>query len=268
MLSKPLLHREIKANYKIILFILAVMTMYGAIIIAMYDPDPKNAGGLKAMADSMPEVFAAFGMSNFSIVLVEFLSEILYDLIFVVFPLILIILLASRLMSRYNDRGSMAYLLATPNSRGKIVRTQAFVMLMSNICVCVYATIMCIIVSQIAFPGKLEIGKFLILNVGLLCLTIFLSGVCFCSTCIFQESRMANGVGIGASVAFIMIKMIAQIGEKAEFFKYLTPMTLFDTSALVANQCKGYIGAAILLITGIILYVVGIRAFCRKDLSL
>ncbi|MDD5936151.1 MAG: ABC transporter permease subunit [Clostridiales bacterium] len=266
MLSKPLLKREIKSNYKILLFMFAVMTMYGAIIIAMFDPELGES--LKMMAEGMPQLFAAFGMNSFSSVLVEFLAQLLYNLIFVVFPLILIIILTLRLLIHYNDRGSMAYLLATPNSRGKIVRTQLFVMVLANISLCVFATVMCIIISQIMFPGELEIGKFVVLNFGLLCLIMFFSGLCFCTACIFQEAKLANGIGIGISIAFLMIKMIAQTGDKAEFFKYLTPMTLFDTKALVTNQSKGYIGAIVLLVVGLIFYGVGVKVFCRKDLSL
>lgn len=266
MISKPLFSREVKANYKILLLVLAIITMYGSIIIAMFDPELGSS--LKILAEGMPELFSAFGMSSFSSVLVEFLADMVYGLIFVIIPLILIIILTSRLMSRYIDRGSMAYLLATPNSRGKIVRTQAFVMVLANVAMVIFTILMCIVVSAILFPGELEIGKFLMLNVGLFCLLMFLSGVCFCSSCIFNEARLANGVGIGVTIAFLLIKMLAQTNEKSDWLKYLTPTTLFDTNGLLAFETGAILKSLILLVVGVILYVIAIRIFCKKDLSL
>ena len=37
-MSLPLLRRELRANYKMILLFLAVITLYSTVIIAMYDP--------------------------------------------------------------------------------------------------------------------------------------------------------------------------------------------------------------------------------------
>lgn len=61
-MSLPLLRRELRANYKMILLFTAVITLYSTVIIAMYDP--KLGASLNMMAESMPELFAAFGMTN------------------------------------------------------------------------------------------------------------------------------------------------------------------------------------------------------------
>ena len=52
-MSLPLLRRELRANYKMILLFLAVITLYSTVIIAMYDP--KLGASLDLMAESMPE---------------------------------------------------------------------------------------------------------------------------------------------------------------------------------------------------------------------
>lgn len=266
MISKPLFAREVKANYKILFIFLAVISMYGSIIIAMFDP--KLGDSIKMMAEGMPEMFAAFGMSNFSPVLVEFLGNILYGFIFIVFPLIFTMILNSRIVTRYIDRGSMAYLLATPNSRKKIIVTQAFVSFLSIVCIVAYMIGLGIVVSSIMFSGELEIGKFLLINVGLFSLLIFLSGLCFAAACIFQDAKMANGVGMGACIAFLLLKMLSQASDKAEFFKYTTPITLFDPTAIIDGATSGYVGIGILFVVGMIFYTVGIQVFVKKDLSL
>lgn len=266
MINKPLFLREVKANYKILLLFFAIITMYTAIITAMFDPTLGNS--LKIMSEGMPELFAAFGMNSFSSVLVEFLADMLYGLILVLLPMLAILLFVHRLMIRYIDRGSMAYLLATPNSRGKIVRTQAFLMVLIVLIICIYTTVIGIVVSAFMFPGELEIHKFILLNIGLFCLLFFLSGVSFGAAAIFQESKYSNGLGIGLLVAFLLFKMVAQMGDTAEFLKFLTPLTLFDALGLVAYEQSAFIKMSVLLVGGMILYVGSIRIFCKKDLSL
>ena len=52
-MSIPLLKREIKSNYKILLLFMGIVTLYSGIITAMYDPEVGT--GINAMAESMPE---------------------------------------------------------------------------------------------------------------------------------------------------------------------------------------------------------------------
>ena len=69
-MSIPLLKREIKSNYKILLLFMGIVTLYSGIITAMYDPEVGT--GINAMAESMPEFFAAFGMENPGVTLLDF----------------------------------------------------------------------------------------------------------------------------------------------------------------------------------------------------
>ena len=126
MFSLTLLWRESRANYKILLLFLAVLTLYVSMVTAMYDP--KLGEALAAMMETMPEIFSLVGMQNPGTTLGEFLVNYLYGFLLVVLPLVFIVLMANRLMARYVDRGSMAYLLATPNKRRRIAMTQAWVM--------------------------------------------------------------------------------------------------------------------------------------------
>ena len=88
-MSIPLLKREIKSNYKILLLFMGIVTLYSGIITAMYDPEVGT--GINAMAESMPEFFAAFGMENPGVTLLDFLNNYLYGFILVIIPFIYII---------------------------------------------------------------------------------------------------------------------------------------------------------------------------------
>jgi ABC-2 type transport system permease protein len=125
-----------------------------------------------------------------------------------------------------------------------------------------------IVTSAIMFSGQLEIGKFLLINLGLFCLLVFFSGLCFATACIFNEAKLANGIGMGACIAFLLLKMLSQASEKAEVIKYATPITLYQPTAIINGEANGFIGIGILLLAGIILYAVAIGSFIKKDLSL
>ncbi|ABX42007.1 ABC transporter permease subunit [Lachnoclostridium phytofermentans] len=266
MISKTLLLRETKSNYKIMLIFLAVLTMYGSMVIAMFDP--KLGESLQSMAESMPQIFAAFGMAGISNTLIDFMANYLYGMIFILFPLIFIILVSNRIIARYIERGSMAYLLATPTKRSTVAFTEALFLIKGCFALVLYVTVLCITVSAILFPGELDVGRFIILNIGLFGVYLCFSSICYCSTCLFSDSKYPYGIGASLCVVFVLVKMISQVSEKAEKFKYLTPLTLFDATGIIKAESSGYLGIVILYVIGIVLYGIGIRYFSRRDLSI
>lgn len=266
MISKPLFIRELKANWKIFLLFLILVSMYGAIIVAMYDP--KLGESLQLMAESMPELFAAFGMMEAGSTLLEFVCNYLYGFILTVIPMIFIILLASRLVSRYIDHGSMAYLLATPNTRGKIIHTQALCMLLGIAGLVVYVTLLVLCCGNLLFEEGIPIDKFLVLNVGLFALLAFLGGICFFFACCFNEQKLGCGIGAGFCILFVLIQMLSQVGDKMEFLQYLTPLTLFQPKQLIALDSSAYLCMITLSILAIVFFLGGIHIFKKRDLPL
>lgn len=261
-----LFRRELKANYKLILIFIGVLSLYGSMIVTMFDPELGDS--LATMAQSMPEVFAAFGMLEVGTTLLTFIVNYLYGFLLIAFPSVFIILLANRLMARYINQGSMAYLLATPNKRRKIAFTQAIFLVSGVLCLVVYVTVLCICVSQAMFPGELEIKKFILVNMGLFGLLVFLSGLCFFSSSVFSDTKLSNGIGAGCIIAFVLIQMLSQVGEKFENLKYLTPLTLFQTDELIAGESQAVVAFVVLYILGILFYAIGIEIFCKRDLSI
>ena len=118
-MSGVLFKKELKSNF----------LLYAATIIYMFDPE--MADSLRQMTDSMPELFAAFGMATVGENLLEFVSNYLYGMIFLAFPAVHLVILGKRLVAGYVDDGSMAYLLATPKKRARIAWTQGAVMLVT-----------------------------------------------------------------------------------------------------------------------------------------
>ena len=265
-MSLPLLRRELRANYKTILWFLAVITLYSTVIIAMYDP--KLGASLDLMAESMPELFAAFGMTNAGATMLDFVANYLYGFILIAIPMLCLVLIAVRLVARYVDQGSMAYLLATPNTRSTIVITQLFFILLCTFFLVGYATALGLIASHLLFPGELDVFNYLRMNVGLLCLHLFLGGLCFFCSCLFSEQKKAYGCAGGCLIAFLLIQMLSQVSDQLDGLKLLTPLTLFQAKELAAGRNEALLMAAVLAGLGVIFYLAAVWIFRRRDLSL
>lgn len=265
-MSGVLLRREIRANYKLTLIFMAVLSVYSGMIVSMFDPALGES--LAAMAQSMPQLFAAFGMLDAGTTLLEFLSNYLYGFLFIVFPMVFLILLAGRLVARYVDRGSMAWLLAGPHTRRSIALTQAGVMLLGCLILVAFVTALCLGCTQAMFPGELDVSAFLLLNAGLLGLLVFLGGVCFFFSCLWSDSKYASGCGAGLCIFFVLVQMLSQVGEKLEVLRFATPLTLFNTDALIAKDSAAVWQFCVLYAAGLLLYGAGTAVFCKKDLAL
>ncbi len=265
-MNLTLLKREMKANYKLLLIFMAVLTLYASMIISMFNP--KLGESLQQMAESMPQLFAAFGMMEVGTTLLTFMVNYLYGFLLIAFPSVFIILLSNKLMAHYIDSGSMAYLLATPNKRSTIAMTQAVFLVLNVFLLILYVTILSICVSEGTFPNTLEITKFILVNVGLFGLLIFLSGLCFFTSSVLKDSKLSNGLGAGFVVVFLLIEMISQVGDKFEILKYFTPLTLFDTKGLMGYDEKAIMMMMVLYVAGIVLFGLSIVLFDKRDLAL
>ena len=122
-MNLALFRHSLRGHVKLGIVFLAVMSLYGGMITAMFDP--KLGESLEMMAESMPQLFAAFGMLDAGKTLTQFLSNYLYGFLYIVFPMVLIVIAATRLVARWVDTGAAAYLLAAPAGRAKIAATQA-----------------------------------------------------------------------------------------------------------------------------------------------
>lgn len=266
MMNMTLFRKEIKSNWILLVIFLGVLSVYSVMITMMFDP--KLGDSLRMMAESMPQMFSAFGMAGVGTTLLEFVTGYLYGILLTAFPAVYIIILTNRLIVKYVDNGSMAYLLAVPEKRRKIVLTQCVFMLMTLIMMVVYVTVLILIVGEMLFPGEMDVEGFLRVNIGLLGLLVFFGGVGFCASCFCNESKNASGISAAVVVYSLLVQMLSRVGEKFENVKYATPLTLFDVDRLCAGESEAFITCTILYIAGIVLMGIGIIRFSKRDLPL
>ena len=226
MINMALYKRELKGSVKLLLILGAIITMYVSIIISMYDPEMMKM--LDSFAEAMPELMAAVGMRANAANLLGFMVSYLYGFILLLFPMLFCILRGNSLVARYVEKGSMVSLVAAPIKRRAIVLTQMTVLISGILLLILYSTVLELICAGSGFPGELDTTELLVLNGGLLCLQLFIGGICFVSSCIFSDTKYSVAFGAGIPIFMYVLQMLANVGGNAEKAKYFTFFTLFD----------------------------------------
>jgi ABC-2 type transport system permease protein len=265
MISVPLLKATIRSNYKMLLIFMAITGGYFLSIIGIYDPQSTERA--QAMIEALPKELA--GAMNFTTIdptLVGFIAGYFYGFLILFFPLMYSVIIANRMIAKHVDRGSMAYLLSTPSTRVKIAVTQGTFLIAGIGLLIGFVTLLGVGLSAQMFPGKLQTDKFLLLNLGVFLLYFALSGIGFFASCVFNETKNSLAVGAGIPVAFLLLKLLAGVGEELSALKYATLLTLFNPADIIAGAGSVIPSFAALAALGFALYAGGILIFNKKDL--
>ncbi|PKO05055.1 MAG: hypothetical protein CVU41_14185 [Chloroflexi bacterium HGW-Chloroflexi-3] len=267
MINFPLFRVNIKFNYIIWLIFAGILLMYFSIIASLYNPATINS--MKAMLEALPpQLVDAMKFTIPDPTLVGFLAGYYYGFLILLFPLVYTVIMADRMIAKFVDQGSMAFLLSTPNSRVKIAFTQA-VFFMSSIILLVFLLIVVgILACESMYPGMLDIPVFMTINLGVIMLYFSLSGIGFFFSCSFNQSKHSLALGGGIPVAFFLLNLLSGVSEEVSGLKYLTLTTLFDPIAIISKSDSVVPAFIALFMIGLILYSLGIYIFSKKDLPL
>lgn len=260
-----LLKKEIKSNTKLFLIILLIVAIYVFSLLAMYNPDLEES--LVTLEKSMPEVLALFGMQDRGTTLLDFIVNYLYRFVLIVTPFVYSSIMCYKLIAKYIENGSMAYLLNSFYSRKQIMFTQGIGLILSIFLIIVFTTVLTIVSCYVMHPGELDIPGFLLLNLGLLMLQLFLAMFCFMFTGMFVDTKYSIGIGTGIVSFFITIQMLSQVFDNG-WLKYMNPINLFNPDRIIQFDGISIISIGILFLFSILFFFIAIKAFENQDLSL
>ncbi|NLD25792.1 MAG: ABC transporter permease subunit [Acholeplasmataceae bacterium] len=267
MINMALYKKEMKSNLMVFLIFLGLSMLYGIIVTELFDPAIENQSWIEMLRDIYPEMldFVGFNIGNLTNYQ-YFISGYLYGMLFIIFGLIFANILSNRLLFRYIDRGSIAFLLATPNSRTKIISTQIKVLgtYLSMMALSMYLIVS--VFGEIFNPSYVDFGKLLYLNISFFLLLCFISAImALCHSLL--DGKIAVGSSIGIPVFFFFLKLISNLGEQYEFVSYFTPFSLFDPILCVNYDGLSFVYNGILIVLTAILYGLTIYGFNKRDLS-
>ena len=233
--------------------------------IGMWDPD-----GIEVLQDMMELLPTAMtnmlGFDNLGGSLTSYLLNYMYGFLMLLFPLIYTVMVGNRLVSKHATSGSMIFLLTMPYSRRRIMLNQAiFYATGLFFIIAVNVTVM-IIFSSIMFPGMLEIGTLLIVNLVAFGAHLILAGIAFFFSAFFDDSQntmmFSSIVLFGNAVAY----MVSNLGDGTAFLKYISIFTFIDVEYILEGSGNGLLTGILLTCIGFASFLVGIEVFDKKSI--
>ena len=194
-------------------------------------------------------------------------------------PIIYMIMASNALIVGQVDSGSMAYVLSTSTKRRTVTFTQGAYLIGSLLLMFVLTSLTSIVCIHIVdVETGLTWQKLLLLNLGAFLVLFAMSGICFLTSCWFDRSKKAMGIGGGLSMFFLVATMLGLFGspilpsiirmDTLNYFNYASIITLFDPISILDGTKVFIWKFCILAAVGIICYCIGSVRFRKKDLPL
>jgi ABC-2 type transport system permease protein len=268
-MSWPLYLSMMKSHGKMLGGFIYGAVAYIVLIIWIY-PSIADMKGFNEMINALPEgMRRLIGMENGINSLADYIAGEFYGMLFLIILMVYVILTSTRLMARLVDQGSMAYLLATPNSRVKIAATQAAVMITGLGFIVVFTTLSGIAASEWLISGhELDIASFITLNVLTFLIFSVISGYCFFISSAFNDEKKALGISAGITLFFYMLNMAGKLSEETEWLLNFTIFKLYGPIKMISNDTDALSTGLWLGLAAILLFTGSITVFKRRNLPL
>lgn len=268
-MNRTLFFTMLKGNQKSIIQFALGTVFYMWIVIWIY-PSLAKSNGLNDILKSLPSnLLSAFSLQHGIQKLSNYLATEFYGLLFLIIMSIYCVVTAIQLVARLVDRGSMAYLLATPTSRTKIAVTQAFILLFGQFAIVLLATAGGLVGTHwINTQATLDVGTFVKMNLVGFLLFFVVSGYSFLFSCLFNDEKRALNLSAGLTFIFFAIHLIGKMSSHVDWLLNFTVFSAFDPQKISRGDAHLLWPIIGLAAAGIILYLLAILVFRKKDLPI
>lgn len=258
-----LLRHELRRGWKSLAIWTGAIGSFIVVCLLIFPEMKSQMDSISSLFSSMGAFTRAFGMETLNFGTLTGFYGIECGNILGIGGALFASLLGISALAREEKDGTAEFLLTHPLSRAEVV-TQKLAAVMIQI-VALNVVVFLLAIGSIACIGEAVPWK----EVGLLHLSFFLlqvelAAICFgISACIW---RGGLGIGLGLAIALYFMNIIANLTEKAEFLKVITPFGYTDGADLVA---KGALQGGRIAV-GMALAAAGIALaywkYCRKDI--
>lgn len=260
MFKKSLFIHLVKSNLKIFSIIAGVLSLLIGIVMSVFTPETMHE---IAQASQDAPVNPLGDITT----LIAFIANQYFGNFALIFAMIYSVIIGNKLIADQVDKGSMAFHLSSPITRTQYTFTSIIFSISSLVVMFGLIFVVGYGVSELVQPGELPVEKFFILTLGSLILNLAISGINFFASCLFNRSSHSLALGAGITVFFFATNMLSGMSDSLEILKNVTLITLYDSNAIIQS---GSYGVQLIILVGLalVLYLIGILVFKRKDLPL
>ena len=258
-----LLKHELKQGFKTLAIWTASIGFLIAICLFLFPEMKGEMDGVSDMFSSMGSFTAAFGMDRLNFgTLIGFYAVECGNILGLGGAFFASLIAVSALAKEEKER-TAEFLLSHPVSRVSVISSKLAALVVQIVVMNV--VIFALSAACIAIIGEEPAWKEIcLLHLAYFLLQLELAGICFGISAFLRRGSLGIGLGIAAMMYFLNI--IANISEKAEFLKVITPFGYAEGADIVSNASLD--GKLILI--GMAFALIGVAAayfwYSRKDI--
>ena len=258
-----LLKHELKQGFKTLAIWTASIGFLIAICLFLFPEMKGEMDNVSDMFSSMGSFTAAFGMDRLNFgTLIGFYAVECGNILGLGGAVFASLIAVSALAKEEKER-TAEFLLSHPVSRVSVISSKLASLVVQIVVMNV--VIFALSAACIAIIGEEPAWKEIcLLHLAYFLLQLELAGICFGLSAFLRRGSLGIGLGIAAMMYFLNI--IANISEKAEFLKVITPFGYAEGADIVSN---GSLDGKLILI-GMAFALIGVAAayfwYSRKDI--
>lgn len=244
---------------------------YMILMVWVYPSIAENTKMLDDLLKAMPAGLTnAFGFENGFNSFESYISGEFYGVLLTLIVTIFCVMLPTQLLAKMVDQGSMAYLLSTPTTRGKIAVTQALVLFTGIFLIMVMTTVSGFIGYYLFIKDSnaFHAVRFIQLNAGAFFLFFAVGGISFLISSFSNDEKLSLGISGAIAFGFFSLDLVGKISEKADWLRNLTIYSLYAPSDIVSGKAEVFQSCTILFLIGLLAFAAGVYAFKQRDLPL
>ncbi len=266
-MNKHLFVLNIRQHWVVVVGITAVLLMYASIAAWMFNPE--SAEAINDFLGVLPETFIkALGFDGLGTDLTTYLANYLFGFIYLMFPMLFVLFIATKLIGKPIDSGSMVYLVATPLRRSTIAITQILFLFDALFFVFAVNFIATYAVSEIRFPGMLDVAGYLILNVITYLVIGLLASIVFFMSVLPIDYGKAQGIAISFSVYAFIANALYKLSDSLSFLQYTTIFRFIDIEQALQSDATIWLTIGIVSALTLVFLAASVWVFEKRPLNI
>ena len=259
-----LVRHELRQGWKSFAVWTATIGFFVLICVFLFPEMKSEMEGISNLFASMGAFTAAFGMDQLNFGTLTGFYAVECGNILGIGGAFFAAMTAAGILAKEEKERTAEFLLTHPVSRTRILteKLSSVILQIVGMNVIVYGVA---IGSMVLVGEEVPWKEVTLLHLAYFLLQLELAGICFGISAYLRKGSL--GIGLGFAAMMYFLNLIANISDKAEFLKYITPFGYAEGSDIVSKGCLN----GSMLLVGMLFMVLGIAAgyfrYCRKDIA-